>query len=89
MLFDAFYQSDKLPHSFESGLGLGLAIVKAIAELHGGHVAAHSRGIGTGAAFTVTLPLGGAPPGEPSVGVTPADAVAAESVRAETYGKDH
>ncbi|GAB3147570.1 hypothetical protein GCM10027258_41170 [Amycolatopsis stemonae] len=39
------------------GLGLGLAIVRGIAELHDGEVSAHSAGPGTGAAFTVRLPL--------------------------------
>lgn len=41
----------------ESGLGLGLAITKQIVELHGGHVAVDSRGLGKGAVFTVELPL--------------------------------
>jgi signal transduction histidine kinase len=57
-----------LPHVFErfrqqeterggvGGLGLGLAIVKHIVELHQGAVAADSRGVGLGAAFTVILP---------------------------------
>lgn len=62
--------SDLLPHVFERfrqgapnamhrrGLGLGLAIVQHIVELHGGSVAATSRGEGQGATFTVHLPLG-------------------------------
>jgi signal transduction histidine kinase len=40
------------------GAGLGLAIVRAIAEAHGGRAAVSSRP-GTGATFTVTIPLGG------------------------------
>jgi len=60
--------ADFLPHVFESfrqaetargqgGLGLGLAIVRRLVELHGGTVQAQSAGEGTGATFTVTLPL--------------------------------
>ncbi|GIH95496.1 ATP-binding protein [Planobispora siamensis] len=39
------------------GLGLGLPIVRSIAELHGGAVSAHSDGPGTGARFSISLPL--------------------------------
>ena len=42
------------------GLGLGLAIAKAIVERHGGEIEAHSRGVGHGATFTMSLPLAGA-----------------------------
>jgi hypothetical protein len=40
------------------GLGLGLAIVRHVVEAHGGRVRAESDGIGRGATFTVTVPLG-------------------------------
>jgi CheY-like chemotaxis protein len=39
------------------GLGLGLSIVKSIVELHGGSVEAFSDGEGSGATFTITLPV--------------------------------
>lgn len=62
--------ADFLPHVFENfrqgeaargqgGLGLGLAIVRRLVELHGGTVQAQSAGEGTGAVFTVMLPLTG------------------------------
>ncbi|GLZ31813.1 hypothetical protein Lesp02_40010 [Lentzea sp. NBRC 105346] len=49
-----------------AGLGLGLAVVRGIAESHDGTVSAHSDGPGTGATFTVRLPLTGKPVAEPA-----------------------
>jgi signal transduction histidine kinase/CheY-like chemotaxis protein len=57
-VFDRFKQATPSSHSAKRGLGLGLAIVKHLVELHGGTVSAHSEGLGTGARFEVTLPLG-------------------------------
>ncbi len=59
-VFDRFKQADIGVHRAQRGLGLGLAIVKHLVELHGGTVTAHSEGLGTGARFSVTLPLGAA-----------------------------
>jgi signal transduction histidine kinase len=73
--------AELLPHVFETfmrgtrpidratgGLGLGLAIVKAIAELHGGRVAARSDGASRGSEVEVALPVhdGSKPPGSKS-----------------------
>jgi signal transduction histidine kinase len=66
MLFNAFYQAERSMSRPDSGLGLGLAIVKAIAELHGGQVSVQSKGLGTGATFTVTLPFQSDTPGDTS-----------------------
>ncbi len=41
----------------QGGLGLGLAIARRIVEAHGGSIVAHSDGAGTGATFTVELPV--------------------------------
>jgi signal transduction histidine kinase len=57
-LFERFRQGDSTPTREHGGLGLGLSIVKDLAELHGGTVHATSDGLGKGAIFTVTLPLG-------------------------------
>jgi len=62
---------EHLPHLFEifaptrheredhprGELHLGLALAKHLVELHGGSVAAESAGLGSGATFTVILPL--------------------------------
>jgi CheY-like chemotaxis protein/two-component sensor histidine kinase len=56
-VFERFRQEDLAVSRRTGGLGLGLAIVRHLVELHGGTVAAASRGEGRGAAFSVTLPL--------------------------------
>jgi PAS domain S-box-containing protein len=56
-LFERFRQGDVSTKRNSGGLGLGLAIVKHLVELHGGIVTASSEGPGTGAEFTVLLPI--------------------------------
>lgn len=56
-VFDLFVQEPQTLARSRGGLGLGLAIVRSLVELHGGTVAAFSRGKGTGAEFTIRLPL--------------------------------
>lgn len=56
-LFDMFHQEQNAPDGV-GGLGVGLALARELAELHGGAIDAHSDGQGTGAQFTVRLPLG-------------------------------
>jgi PAS domain S-box-containing protein len=56
-VFDHFRQEDSAATRKFGGLGLGLAIVRQLVELHGGTVFAESQGEGTGATFTVRLPL--------------------------------
>lgn len=63
-------QSEFLPHVFErfrqadgsitrthGGLGLGLAIVRHLVELHGGTISVENGAEGSGAIFTIRLPL--------------------------------
>jgi PAS domain S-box-containing protein len=56
-LFERFRQGDVSTKRNSGGLGLGLAIVKHLVELHGGTVAASSKGPGNGAEFAVLLPI--------------------------------
>jgi CheY-like chemotaxis protein/two-component sensor histidine kinase len=56
-IFERFSQQDASTTRSHGGLGLGLAIVRQLAELHGGSVHAFSAGRGTGAKFTVKIPL--------------------------------
>ncbi len=56
-LFERFYRADAARDREHGGAGIGLAIAKALVEAHGGTIRATSAGPGTGATFTVTLPI--------------------------------
>lgn len=56
-IFDLFVQAKRTRDRSRGGLGLGLALVKGLVELHGGKVAASSKGLGRGTDFTIWLPL--------------------------------
>jgi two-component system CheB/CheR fusion protein len=56
-IFEAFEQTDRRITRQFGGLGLGLAVSRAIVDLHGGRLLAESDGKGTGACFTVRLPM--------------------------------
>jgi len=58
-VFEKFMRGES--ESNKPGVGLGLALCKAIAEVHGGSIAAQNRASG-GARFVLTLPLGHLPP---------------------------
>jgi signal transduction histidine kinase/ActR/RegA family two-component response regulator len=56
-VFDRFRQADGSMTREHGGLGLGLAIAHEIVGMHGGSIVASSGGRGTGATFSVRLPL--------------------------------
>jgi PAS domain S-box-containing protein len=56
-VFERFRQADGSTTRTHGGLGLGLAIVRHLVELHGGLIAAENQTSGSGAVFTVKLPL--------------------------------
>lgn len=56
-IFDRFRQADGTTTRSHGGLGLGLAIVRHLVELHGGSIKADIAEAGSGANFTITLPL--------------------------------
>jgi signal transduction histidine kinase/integral membrane sensor domain MASE1/CheY-like chemotaxis protein len=56
-VFERFRQAESAVIRSHRGLGLGLAIVRHLTELHGGTVTAASDGEGTGATFTIRIPL--------------------------------
>jgi CheY-like chemotaxis protein len=55
-VFELFVQADTSLDRAQSGLGIGLALVRQVVTLHGGHVAAFSRGPSHGSEFVVRLP---------------------------------
>ncbi|MFK7741308.1 MAG: ATP-binding protein [Planctomycetota bacterium] len=56
-VFEPYWQASGRDTDTHGGLGLGLHLVKRLVELHGGSVAAHSDGLGQGAAIEFRLPL--------------------------------
>ncbi len=70
-IFEMFAQGDSSPEHAQSGLGVGLALAKRLIELHGGSIAAESRGRGEGSSFTVSLPVMAALTSERSIDAAP------------------
>lgn len=55
-IFERFYQANTPKTDDSAGSGIGLALTKELVELHGGNISVESQ-LGTGTAFTVSLPM--------------------------------
>ena len=60
-IFEPFAQANVELHRSEAGMGVGLTLVRSLIELHGGHIEAHSEGLGQGSEFRIRLPISDAP----------------------------
>ena len=56
-VFDKFTQVGHTINNSRGGLGIGLSLAKYLVEQHGGHIEAHSDGLGKGCEFIVYMPL--------------------------------
>ncbi|MFJ4292614.1 PAS domain S-box protein [Cupriavidus sp. NPDC089707] len=56
-IFNMFVQESRPGTDAHGGLGIGLSLCRALAELHGGTIAAASAGPNMGSTFTLRLPL--------------------------------
>ena len=56
-LFELFARGESSERRHSDGLGIGLALAQRLARLHGGSVTGVSDGPGTGAEFTLHLPI--------------------------------
>ena len=62
-IFERFYTDRPQGEQFGQNSGLGLSITRQIVESHGGAIRADNVEVGTGARFTVTIPLVAHPSG--------------------------
>jgi signal transduction histidine kinase len=56
-IFERFYRADPARDRGHGGSGIGLTIALALITAHGGTITAASNGPGTGAEFTISLPV--------------------------------
>lgn len=56
-VFEPFTRTRGAQAAGSGGLGLGLSLSRRVVELHGGHIAATSGGMGKGSEFVVGLPV--------------------------------
>lgn len=56
-VFELFSQVDSSLERSQGGLGIGLSLAQGVVEMHGGHIQAHSEGLGKGSEFIVRLPI--------------------------------
>lgn len=64
-IFDRFYRGEPARQRTTGGAGLGLAIARGLVEAHSGRIDVAST-LGSGATFTVELPIDGSPHRQPA-----------------------
>jgi two-component system CheB/CheR fusion protein len=72
-IFEMFAQVDTGESRRHAGLGIGLTLAKSIVEMHGGEIAVHSDGPGTGTEFRIRLPIARPSEDAGAAGASPAD----------------
>lgn len=58
-IFEPYYRLNRDARGEKGGTGIGLAVVRGLVEKHGGRVAVAEAATGTGARFSVELPIDG------------------------------
>jgi len=66
-IFERFHRVEGAAGRSDEGSGIGLSLVREFVRLHGGEVTVESTE-GLGSTFTVSLPIGAAPPSTPPLG---------------------
>ena len=73
-IFEKFFRTYNAKTKAPNGAGIALYIAKRIVELHRGTMSVESKGIGTGATFSFSLPEDGSPAGSDQIRVAGATA---------------
>jgi two-component system phosphate regulon sensor histidine kinase PhoR len=58
-IFEPYYRMNRDARGEKGGSGIGLAVVRGLVEKHGGHVTVDDPAAGSGARFSIELPLTG------------------------------
>ena len=61
-IFEPYYRMNRDARSEKGGSGIGLAVVRGLVEKHGGKVTAGEPALGSGARFSIELPVAGPNP---------------------------
>jgi signal transduction histidine kinase len=85
-VFDMFARVPGRDEHSPGGLGIGLALARRLVLLHGGTLVAHSRGLGTGSSFVLSLPQA-AGDSRPPANAVPSANAAARPQRPPTVGR--
>lgn len=86
-IFDMYAQAEPSARRTLGGMGIGLTLARDLVQMHGGHIEAHSEGLGKGSEFIVRLsaaePPTEVPAPEPAAEDQPSHPEGARSVNLE------